>query len=147
MVSRLSARASIGTAAPRIALVALVVSLALAHSRSASAEEAAAVEAEERTIEALIGSVARLADATFLRNGKPYSAPDAARFLREKWRSRRSEVHSAEDFIDRVASFSSTTGRPYLIRFADGREVPSAEYLRSELAALRRGSSAANGGD
>jgi hypothetical protein len=92
---------------------------------------------EQRTIEALIASVARLGDATFLRNGKSYAASSAARFLREKWRSRQSEVQSAEAFIDRVASFSSTTGKPYLIRFADGREVSSAEYLRAELARLR----------
>jgi hypothetical protein len=46
-------------------------------------------------------------------------------------------VRSAEDFIDRVASFSSTTSEPYRIRFADGREVPSALYLRAELAKLR----------
>ena len=79
----------------------------------------------------------QLTDATFLRNGRSYPASSAAGFLREKWRSRRSEVRSAEDFIERVASFSSTTGKPYLIRFANGREVSSAEYLRAELAELR----------
>lgn len=94
-------------------------------------------EAEYRTIEALIASVAQLGDATFLRNGKSYPAATAARFLREKWQSRQSEVRSAEEFIDRIASFSSTTSKPYLIRFADGRQVSSAEYLRAELAKLR----------
>jgi len=81
--------------------------------------------------------VARLSDATFIRNDKPYSAPTAARFLRGKWQSRRSQVRSAEEFIDRIASFSSTTSKPYLIRFADGRQVTSAEYLQAELASLR----------
>ncbi len=118
-------------------LVAIVVSLALATPLRVLAGEAAAEGAEHRTIEALIASVARLADATFLRNGKSYPASSAAEFLRKKWRSRKSEVRSAEDFIDRVASFSSTTGNPYLIRFTDGREVSSAEYLRGELAKLR----------
>ena len=118
-------------------LVALVASVALAAPRSGSANEAAAIEVEQRTIEALIASVARLTDAVFRRNGASYPAASAARFLREKWRSRRSEVRSAEDFIDRVASFSSTTGKAYLIRFADGQEVSSAEYLRAELAKLR----------
>jgi hypothetical protein len=114
--------------------------LALAGARSVHAADTAAPgPAEEQTIEALIASVARLGDATFLRNGKSYSAADAARFLRGKWRSRRSEVGSAEDFIERVASFSSTTSKPYLIRFADGRELSSAEYLRAELAKLRAG--------
>jgi hypothetical protein len=121
----------------RIVLAALVASLALADPRSASATEPVAVEREQRTIEALIESLAQLADATFLRNGKSYPASSAARFLREKWDSRRSEVRSAEDFIDRVASSSSTTGKPYLIRFANGQEVSSAEYLRAKLAELR----------
>jgi len=123
----------------RLVLVALVSALALASSGPALAA-AEAVESEERTIEALIDSVARLTDATFLRNGEAYPAASAARFLREKWRSRRSEVRTAEEFIERVASFSSTSGRRYLIRFADGREIPSAEYLRAELARLRSGS-------
>ena len=123
----------------RIILVAIVVSLALVTPLPVRAGEAAEVGVEHQTIEALIESVARLTDATFLRNGKSYSASNAARFLREKWHSRKSEVRSAEEFIDRVASSSSTTGTPYVIRFADGREVSSAEYLRSELAKLRGG--------
>ena len=119
------------------AFAILIASLALAGARPAFAADAAKAEAESRTIEALIASVAQLSDATFLRNGKSYPASAAARFLREKWQSRRSEVRSAEGFIDRIASFSSTTSKPYFIRFADGRQVPSAEYLRSELARLR----------
>jgi hypothetical protein len=121
----------------RTVLISIAVSLALVTARPVLADEAAAVEVEQRTIEALIESVAHLTDATFLRNGKSYPASSAARFLREKWRSRQSEVRSAEDFIDLVASVSSTTGKPYLIRFANGREVSSAEYLRGELAKLR----------
>jgi uncharacterized protein DUF5329 len=114
----------------------LAVALVLAVSCSAAGDETAPATADQ-TIEALIDSIARLTDATFVRNGETYSAAAAARFLREKWDSRRSEVHTAEDFIDRVASFSSTTGKPYSIRFADGREIPSAEYLRAQLATLR----------
>ena len=124
-------------AAPSAILAILLAALALAGSRPAPADERVPADSEQGTIEALIASVARLSDATFLRNGKSYSASGAARFLREKWRSREAEVRSAEDFIDRVASFSSTTGEPYLIRFANGQEVPSGEYLRAELAKLR----------
>jgi hypothetical protein len=115
----------------------LVAALALAGLRPARADEVVLAEAEQQAIEALIESVAQLGDAAFIRNGKSYPAASAARFLRGKWRSRRGEVRSAEDFIERVASFSSTTSKPYLIRFADGRELPSAEHLRAELAKLR----------
>ena len=121
----------------KITLAVLVAAFALAGPRPAFCEDAATAEAESRTIEALIASVAQLSDATFLRNGKSHPASTAARFLREKWQSRRSEVRSAEEFIDRIASFSSTTSKPYFIRFADGRQVSSAEYLRAELVRLR----------
>ena len=121
----------------RVILPVLVALFALAGPRPALSQDAATAEAGNREIEALIASVAQLSDVTFLRNGKSYSAATAARFLREKWQSRESEVRSADEFIDRIASFSSTTSKPYLIRFADGREVSSAEYLRAELAKLR----------
>jgi hypothetical protein len=118
-------------------IVAVLVLALVAALPIASVAGDAAVDAERSTIEALIDSVAQLRDATFVRNGKPYDASKAARFLREKWKSRESEVRSAEDFIERVASVSSTTSKPYLIRFADGREIQSADYLRAELARLR----------
>jgi hypothetical protein len=79
-----------------------------------------------------------MADATFIRNSRPYGAAAAAEFLRRKWRQREAEVGSAADFIEKVASFSSTTGQPYLIRFSDGRETPCAIFLRTELSNLRQ---------
>jgi hypothetical protein len=91
--------------------------------------------AEQQKIEELIGAVEQLKNAQFVRNGKSYSAASAARFLREKWKARESEVRTAEDFIEKVGSFSLTTGRPYAIRFASGQETPSALFFRSLLAA------------
>ena len=120
----------------RSIVAALVLTLVAALPIASLAGDVAA-DGERRAIEALITSVAQLRDATFVRNGKPYDASKAARFLREKWKSRESEVRTAEDFIERVASVSSTTSKPYLIRFVDGREIQSAEYLRAELARLR----------
>ena len=92
--------------------------------------------AEKKKIEVLIFEVERMTDAVFIRNGKQYSAELAGEFLRRKWRSRRSEIHSAGDFIDKVASFSSTTGKPYRIRWSDGKERLSAEFFRAKLSLL-----------
>lgn len=89
--------------------------------------------AERKKIEALIAGVEQMKDAVFVRNGKQYPAESAAEFLRRKWKSRRSEVRSAAEFIETVASFSSTTGKPYSIRWSDGRERLSAEYFKSQL--------------
>ena len=66
------------------------------------------------------------------------AAAAAAEFLRRKWRHREADVGSADDFIEKVASFSSTTGQPYLIRFSDGRETPCSIFLRTELSGLRK---------
>jgi hypothetical protein len=119
----------------RSALGVLLLLVWMAHA--AGGEASALPDSERRLIEALITSVEQLRDARFIRNGKDYSAPDAARFLRTKWESREAEVRSAQDFIEKVATRSSTTGRPYLIRHADGREQPSAELLRARLSELR----------
>jgi Family of unknown function (DUF5329) len=113
-------------------LVILVAVVALPRAAQASCLPTV----ERQHIEALIDAVERGADATFIRNGRSYSAATAAQFLRGKWRSREAEVCSANDFIAKVASFSSTTGDPYLVRLRDGREVPAAEFFRAQLAQL-----------
>ena len=92
---------------------------------------------ESARIEALIAAVASLADASFIRNGQAHDSAVAAEFLRRKWRMKASNVSSAEDFIESVATFSSSTGRPYVIRYGDGREVPCSQFLRAELGRLR----------
>jgi hypothetical protein len=92
---------------------------------------------ERQRIEALIGAVERRADVTFIRNGRPYGAATAAQFLRGKWRSREADICSAADFIAKAASFSSTTGDPYLVRLREGREMLAAEFFRAQLAQLR----------
>ena len=88
---------------------------------------------EQAKIEALIKHVTELQDAVFLRNGQEYQATHAARFMRGKWEASAAEIKTAEDFIVRAASVSSTSGKPYLIRFKDGTEVTSGDYLRTQL--------------
>jgi hypothetical protein len=92
--------------------------------------------AEKQKIEALIKQVGDLKDAKFIRNGSTYEVASAVRFLRGKWDANAAEVKSARDFIDKVASMSGTSGKPYLIRFNDGREIKSREYLLAELQKL-----------
>jgi hypothetical protein len=94
--------------------------------------------AEQKKIEALIFGVEQMTDAVFIRNGKNYTPPVAAEFLRRKWESHQSEIHSAVDFIEKVASFSSTTGKPYSIRWRNGQERLSAEFFRAQLSLLER---------
>lgn len=89
--------------------------------------------AEKQKIEALIKQVGDLKDAKFIRNGSTYEVASAVRFLRGKWDANAVEVKTARDFIEKVASESRTSGTPYLIRFKDGREIKSRDYLLAEL--------------
>lgn len=88
---------------------------------------------EKQKIEFLIKEVGELKDAKFVRNGWTYGVSTAVRFLRGKWAANDAEVKNARDFIDKVASISGTSGRPYLIRFNDGREIKSRDFLFAEL--------------
>jgi hypothetical protein len=92
--------------------------------------------AERQKIESLIKQVGGVKDAKFIRNGSTYEVATAVRFLRGKWEANDAEVKTARDFIDKVASASGTSGKPYLIRFKDGREITSRDYLLAELQKL-----------
>lgn len=93
---------------------------------------------EVQKIEALIAHLEGLKDITFVRNGRSYSARTAARFVRGKWNANKAAIKTARDFIEKAASVSSTTGKPYLIRFKDGTERPSGAYLLAELEKLEK---------
>jgi Family of unknown function (DUF5329) len=84
----------------------------------------------------LIKQLADLKDVKFVRNGSAYNGDSAAVFLRRKWEANASAVRTARDFIDKVASFSGTSGKPYLIRFNDGEEIKSRDFLLAQLKKL-----------
>ena len=90
---------------------------------------------EDRKIQYLIAVVENLHDAQFIRNDVAYEAksgggPSAVEAPGRGVQSRA----TVEDFIRLCASVSSMSGRPYQIRFSDGRVVTSEEFLRQRLA-------------
>lgn len=88
---------------------------------------------EKAKIEALIARIEKLDGAVFIRNGSDYDAKTAAKFLRGKWGRNESEIAKAADFIAKAATGSSTSGKPYLIRFKDGAQTECVVFLSSEL--------------
>jgi hypothetical protein len=110
--------------------------LLLAIATAASAVRAVPTAAEQARIDRLIDAVSGLNGLQFIRNGGAHSRADAAAFLREKLKARGADVTTAEQFIERIASVSSASGLPYRIRFADGREMTSGEFLGALLKAL-----------
>ncbi len=91
---------------------------------------------EKAKIETLITHIQELKDATFVRNGSEYSAANAAKFIRAKWERNEKDIKTAADFIAKAASTSGTSGKPYLIRFKDGKETLCGEYLTAQLKKL-----------
>lgn len=88
-------------------------------------------------IEALLGYVAALDGASFVRNGDAHSPREAEAHLRLKWGQQKKEIRTAEDFIRLCATKSSVSGKAYSIRFKDGREEEAAVVLGKQLAAIR----------
>lgn len=89
--------------------------------------------AEQARIDRLIDYVESRKDVKFVRNGSDYSCEDAAKFMRGKMKAMGEHVTTAQQFIEQIATKSSTTGQPYMIRFADGKMMPSAQFLADEL--------------
>jgi hypothetical protein len=93
---------------------------------------------EKDKITALIANVQSLKDARFVRNGREYNSAQAAEFLRRKWQASAASIATARDFIEKIASISSTSGQPYTLRFKDGTEKNSGDYLLSVLKKLEK---------
>lgn len=117
-------------------LLILAFALLLASTIIPSARADGTPAAETKKIEALISHLESLKDATFIRNGSEYDAKSSAKFLRGKWHAHEKEIATAKDFITKVATVSSTTGKPYVIRFKDGSETPCGDCLSKQLAKL-----------
>ena len=74
----------------------------------------------------------------FIRNGTEYSGAEGAQHLRDKLAKAGNRVKTTEDFITGVASTSYITGKPYLVKFADGHTQPTCDWLRAHLAEVMK---------
>ncbi|MFM9886044.1 MAG: DUF5329 family protein [Burkholderiales bacterium] len=82
-------------------------------------------------IEFLITRIAQ-SGCQFVRNGNVYPANEAAEHLRRKRASVRSAL-TPDQFIEHIASKSSMSGEPYLIRCTGQHDEPSGPWLRRAL--------------
>jgi len=75
----------------------------------------------------------------FNRNGSWYAGAEAKGHLLKKleYLEGKDMVQTAEQFIERGASSSSMSGKPYLVRCAGKAPVESAQWLKAELQAVR----------
>lgn len=108
----------------------LVLVLTLAWHAQAAPESVAETE-----IQYLLEFVAD-SNCDFIRNGTSHESAEAADHLRLKYSRGRKYAGTAEQFIDRLASESSWTGKPYTVN-CGGRTEPVRDWLRRALADYR----------
>ena len=113
-------------------LVAAIAVLALLAGYPAQADDNVA----EQEITALIAAV-ESSGCFFLRNADRHDSAEAADHLRLKYRRGRRYADTAEHFIERLASKSSWSGKPYFIE-CDGEQSPSGDWLSAQLELIRQ---------
>ena len=109
---------------------ALLTMLALLSPAAVFADDA------DTEIDHLITTVGE-SGCTFIRNGSRHDAENAASHMRLKYRRGKRYATTAELFIERLASKSSFSGKPYAIQCPGSDAVPSAEWLTARLQEFR----------
>ena len=96
---------------------------------------------EDKKISFLIKQV-KDSGAIFHRNGTDHSAQEAADHLETKMKRARRQFGffggkindmSALQFIEKIASKSSVSGRPYLIKMNNGKKVEAEKWFKQRL--------------
>ena len=91
------------------------------------------IDTEVRHLLDFVGS----SNCTFVRNGAEYGAEEARRHLKMKYGYVRRRLRSTEEFIDKVATQSSLSGKQYAVRCGEAVET-SQQWLIHELRNYRR---------
>jgi hypothetical protein len=88
---------------------------------------------ESKKIEFLLHEIENLKGAKVWRNGTAYSPKQAADHLRMKWGKAGSAIKTAKDFIEKIASISSMSGKAYEIEFDSGTRVETRVFFFKKL--------------
>ena len=112
--------------------------LSLALFAAAAVQAAPVAPAVRAEIDALFQQL-QTSGCEFNRNGSWHSATEAQAHLLKKldYLEGKDAVKTTEQFIERGASTSSLSGKPYLVRCGARPPVNSGPWLMAELKALR----------
>jgi hypothetical protein len=86
----------------------------------------------QKTVDHLISTV-ETSKCTFIRNGSDHTPKEAAEHMRKKYNYYKKEIRTPEDFIAKCATKSELSGKPYMVKFPDGKTQKCEEWLRSLL--------------
>ena len=90
----------------------------------------------EQEIEYLLNAVGD-SGCMFIRNGSHHDSKEAESHLRLKYNNGKKYVNSADSFIERLATKSSWTSKPYTIKCSGKEAEPSAKWLGDALTQYR----------
>jgi hypothetical protein len=95
-------------------------------------------EDSESAIQFLLKHVAD-SGLIFIRNSDRHDAADAAEHMNNKYEYFRDKIKTPEGFIQRCASKSLLSSKPYRVVLENGEEVRTDEWLLRALTDYRRG--------
>ena len=95
-----------------------------------------ATESREQTVNYLIDHVGKL-NGIFIRNGASHTPAEAVAHIKAKYEHFKNQIKTPEDFIRLAASKSLLTGKPYLVRTPDGKEMRLDVWLTEALKQYR----------
>ena len=118
--------------ASSLAAVLLLVMSGVANAQSVSPATSTEIK--------LLFTALETSRCEFSRNGTWYDAQKASQHLQQKYDYllKKNLVTTTESFIERAASQSSVSGKPYQVKCAGEEAVASKAWFTHKLAALRK---------
>jgi hypothetical protein len=93
---------------------------------------AADPEPVAKTVDYLIARVEK-SDWKFIRNGDEHTGKEASEHMRRKYNHFKKEIKTPEDFIEKCASKSELSGKPYNVKKPDGSTMKCGEWMKTLL--------------
>lgn len=79
----------------------------------------------------------RQSNCVMVRNGDEHNGEKAVSHIQNKYDYFSEDITSTEQFIEYSATKSTMSGKYYMVRCPDGKEIRSQDWLLEELAAFR----------
>jgi len=90
---------------------------------------------ENEDIQYLLSFI-RSSDCVFIRNGDEHPSKEASEHLEMKYNHVKKRIHTAEDFIDKIASKSSLSRKQYTVQCGEVL-LPTKQWLEEALKSHR----------
>jgi hypothetical protein len=87
---------------------------------------------EKEKIEYLLEALEN-SNLIFIRNGDEYSSKDAKSHMQKKLEYAGNRITNVDQFINYLATKSSISGKPYYVKYPDGKKVQSSVWMRELL--------------